>query len=89
MANYEKASSLFREAIRRSKDHFPASHNNLGVTLALLGHFSDAEREFEIALEQSSSKYDDAVHNLALCRSRLNSARVEPLALTMSDLTTR
>jgi Tfp pilus assembly protein PilF len=77
---------LFREAINRSKDHLPASHNNLGVTLALLGRFPEAEREFEIALEQTSSKYDDALYNLALCRSRLNSARAKRLALTSTDV---
>ena len=71
--DYEKALSLFSEAINRSKDHFPSGHNNVGVTFALLGRLTEDEREFEIALEQTSHRYDDARHNLAVCRSKLNS----------------
>jgi tetratricopeptide (TPR) repeat protein len=67
--DYERAAGLFREAIARSREKFPAGHNNLGVMLALTGRVTDAEREFEIALRESSSGFDDAAYNLSLCRA--------------------
>ncbi|MBD0369672.1 MAG: tetratricopeptide repeat protein [Pyrinomonadaceae bacterium] len=66
---YEKAINLFRETIARSKERFPAGHNNLGVMLALAGRVQEAEREFEIALRQASDGFEDASYNLKLCRS--------------------
>jgi tetratricopeptide (TPR) repeat protein len=69
--DYERAATLFREAIARSKERFPAGHNNLGVVLALAGNISEAEREFEIALKQASAPFEDAAYNLNLCRSLL------------------
>ncbi len=47
----------------------PASHNNLGVMLARLGFLKEAEKEFVIALKHSEGAFDDAAHNLKLCRS--------------------
>ena len=65
------AAGHFREAIRRSKDRFPASHNNLGVMLARAGRLSEAEREFEAALRQSDVPFEEAAGNLKLCRRLL------------------
>ncbi|HEX8748555.1 MAG TPA: tetratricopeptide repeat protein, partial [Pyrinomonadaceae bacterium] len=67
--DYERAANLFREAITRSKERFPAGHNNLGVMLALSGRVTDAEREFEIALREAGGGFDDAAYNLSLCRA--------------------
>jgi hypothetical protein len=39
--------------------------------LARLGNLKDAQHEFEIALRQSGGDFDDASHNLELCRSLL------------------
>jgi hypothetical protein len=36
--------------------------------LALSGRVTEAGREFEIALRQSPSGFDEAAHNLELCR---------------------
>lgn len=67
---FEKAAVLFREAAARDGEHAPASHNNLGVMLARLGLLKEAEQEFLIALKASNGRFDDATHNLNLCRSR-------------------
>ncbi|HEX8116073.1 MAG TPA: tetratricopeptide repeat protein, partial [Pyrinomonadaceae bacterium] len=67
----EKAAAHFREAIKRSKERFPASHNNLGVMLARAGRLSEAEREFEAALRQSDAPFEEAAQNLKLCRKLL------------------
>ncbi len=69
--DYEGADALFREAIARSGQAFPASHNNLGVALALAGRLEMAEQEFAVALRQSRGAFGEAAHNLKLCRSRL------------------
>jgi Flp pilus assembly protein TadD len=69
--DYAGASTLFREAIARSRQQFPASHNNLGVVLALAGRLSMAEQEFEAALKQSRGVLAEAAHNLRLCRAAL------------------
>lgn len=70
-SDYEGAEALFREAIARSRRQFPASHNNLGVALALAGRLSMAEREFEVALKQERGSFEEAAHNLRLCRAAL------------------
>lgn len=66
---FQKAATLFREAAARAGEHVPASHNNLGVMLAQLGFFKEAEQEFIFALKASKGRFDDAAHNLNLCRS--------------------
>ena len=66
---FQKAATLFREAAARAGEHVPASHNNLGVMLAHLGFLKEAEQEFIIALKASDGRFDDAAHNLNLCRS--------------------
>lgn len=67
----EAAAASFKEAIARSKDRFPASHNNLGVALARMGRLPEAKREFETALSQADGEFNEATHNLKLCRSLL------------------
>lgn len=69
--DYEGADTLFREAIARSRRRFPASHNNLGVALALAGRLSMAEQEFELALKGARGAFGEAAHNLRLCRAAL------------------
>ncbi len=76
----EKAAAHFREAIRRSKERFPASHNNLGVMLARAGRLNEAEREFEAALRQSDAPFEEAAQNLKLCRRLLNGQSKEGAA---------
>ena len=66
---FEKAATLFREAASRDGEHVAASHNNLGVMLARLGFMNKAEQEFLIALKVANGRFDDATHNLNLCRS--------------------
>jgi Tfp pilus assembly protein PilF len=65
------AAEHFREAIKRSKEKFPASHNNLGVMLARAGRLAEAEHEFEAALRQSDVPFEEATNNLKLCRRLL------------------
>ena len=72
---FEKAAVLFREAAARDGEHAPASHNNLGVMLARLGFLKEAEQEFLIALKSANGRFDDATHNLNLCRSLTASAK--------------
>jgi hypothetical protein len=50
--------------------------------LAQMGRFSEARREFEIALEQERGKYEDARRNLALCESLLTTSASAQLILT-------
>ena len=71
---YQMAAESFRKALMHPGLHLPASHNNLGVMLARLGNLKDAQHEFEIALRQSGGDFDDASHNLKLCRSLLTTA---------------
>ena len=66
---FQKAAMLFREAAERAGEHVPASHNNLGVMLAQLGFLKEAEQEFIFALKASDGRFEDAAHNLNLCRS--------------------
>lgn len=86
--DYERAAGLFRDAIARSRERFPAGHNNLGVMLALAGRVSEAEREFEIALKQASSGFEDAAYNLNLCRSLMSREKQAAFAsLKVADST--
>jgi Flp pilus assembly protein TadD len=86
--DYVAAATSFKEAIARSKAQFPASHNNLGVSLAKLGRLSEAEREFESAVKQSDGKFDEAAHNLKLCRALLASPEKPQLGLLKTVETT-
>ena len=72
---FKKAAALFREAAARAGEHVPASHNNLGVMLARLGHLKEAEQEFIVALKASDGRYEDAAHNLNLCRQKTQKAQ--------------
>jgi len=63
------AAALFSAAVASADGHFPASHNNLGVMLARGGRLAEAEREFEVALRQAGGEFQEATHNLELCRS--------------------
>ena len=72
----KKAAELFRNAAAREGRHVPASHNNLGVVLARLGFMKEAENEFVIALKSSDGVFEDAAHNLKLCRSLMNSGNL-------------
>jgi tetratricopeptide (TPR) repeat protein len=86
---YRAATESFRNALKHPGLHVPASHNNLGVMLARLGSLKDAQHEFEKALRQSGGDFDDAAHNLKLCRSLLtatSSRRVT--AFRVSEATT-
>src|SRR5688500_10426392 len=67
--DFKKAAALFRDAASREGQHVAASRNNLGVMLARLGFLKEAEKEFEIALKETKGRFDDAAHNLKLCRS--------------------
>ena len=71
---FRKAAELFRNAAARKGQHVAASHNNLGVMLARLGQFKEAEKEFVVALNSAGGSFDDAAHNLRLCRSLMNVA---------------
>jgi tetratricopeptide (TPR) repeat protein len=72
---FQKAAMLFREAATRTGEHVPASHNNLGVMLARMGFLKEAEQEFIVALKASDGRFDDAIHNLNLCRSLTATAK--------------
>lgn len=67
--DYEGAIESYRRALATKEGPFPACHNNLGVIMAMLGRLSEAEREFDIAVKQSKGRFDDAQHNLHLCRN--------------------
>ena len=71
---FQKAADLFRDAATQEGEHAAASHNNLGVMLATLGFLKEAEKEFVIALKSSDGAFEDAAHNLKLCRSLMNVA---------------
>jgi len=77
---YEVAAEYFKKALKHPGLHVPASHNNLGVMLAQLGSLKEAQHEFEIALRQTEGAFDDAVHNLKLCRSLLTAAGPKQVA---------
>lgn len=67
--DYEGAMESYRRALVHKDGPFPACHNNLGVVMAILGRMGDAEREFDMAVKQSKGRFNDATHNLHLCRS--------------------
>ena len=71
------ATRLFRLATLSEGAHGAASHNNLGVTLALQGNFKEAKIEFQLALAQTEGAYPDAEHNLGLCHLMLQTADVQ------------
>ena len=77
-SDYEKAATHFAEAI--TWEASPASHNNLGVVLALKGRLDEAEREFELALREAGGAFPDAANNLKLCQSLLKASAKDPLA---------
>lgn len=72
--NLELAARLFKEAGLRSGEHTASSHNNLGVMLARMGRLHEAEKEFGVALRQAGGQFNEASHNLQLCRSLLVTA---------------
>ena len=72
--DYQAAAKSFKKALSLTGPHVPASHNNLGVMLARVGRLANARREFEIALRQAGGSFDDAAHNLKLCRALLNAS---------------
>ncbi|MGI8732543.1 MAG: tetratricopeptide repeat protein [Pyrinomonadaceae bacterium] len=78
--DHKAAAAFFKEAISRSRDRFPASHNNLGVALARMGRLREAQREFETALRYADGEFDVAIHNLNLCRFLLASSAKAQLA---------
>lgn len=82
--DHKSAATHFREAIVHARDRFPASRNNLGVALARMGLFQEAQREFEKALREADGEFDEATHNLKLCNSLLtSSAKAQPVSLRM------
>lgn len=72
---FEKAAALFKEAASRAGKHVPASHNNYGVMLVLLGFPKEGEKEFDNALKASDGRLAEAAFNLNLCRSLTSSLR--------------
>lgn len=80
----KQAAALFREAASLSGEHVPASHNNLGVMLARLGFMKEAEAEFVIALKETNGDFNDAAHNLNLCRS-FNAYAINDRGLTLTE----
>jgi tetratricopeptide (TPR) repeat protein len=77
---YRAAAEYFRNALKHPGLHVPASHNNLGVMLARLGSLKDAKDEFEKAVLQSGGDFDDAAHNLKLCRFLLTATSSRQVA---------
>ena len=73
----KQAAGLFRDAAARGGRHVPASRNNLGVMLARLGFLKEAENEFVIAIKSSDGVFEDAAHNLKLCRSLLSHEKAQ------------
>ena len=67
----ELAAALFRKAVNRPGEHVISSHNNLGVMLARMRQLKEAEKEFAIAVRLSNGEFEDAAHNLDLCRRLL------------------
>jgi tetratricopeptide (TPR) repeat protein len=85
--DYERAATHFRDAI--TSETSQASHNNLGVVLALKGHLHEAETEFELALKQAGGAFADVNNNLKLCRSLLKAPTKDPLAALKVLATTK
>jgi tetratricopeptide (TPR) repeat protein len=61
---YDRAEPLLREIVRH-RGSFADMHNMLGVILHQHGHFSDAEKQFELALAVNPA-YTEAALNLAV-----------------------
>src|ERR1700752_2253012 len=72
--DFETAMRLFKRAAASDGPHVAASHNNLGVMLALMGQLNAAEKEFLIALRQTEGRLPDAAHNLKLCHALMQTA---------------
>jgi tetratricopeptide (TPR) repeat protein len=68
-SDYGEAATHFSGALIGETS--PASHNNLGVMLALSGRLLEAEKEFEAALREAGGAFADAAHNLKQCRTLL------------------
>jgi tetratricopeptide (TPR) repeat protein len=81
--NLDTAVRLFGEAAATSGPHTASSHNNLGVMLARMGRLPEAEKEFDVALRQAGGQFDEATHNLALCRSLQATAEMRFEELTL------
>src|SRR5262245_19812091 len=56
----QNAAALFRKALNRSGEHVIATHTNLGVMLARMNRFKEAETEFAIAVRLSHGEFSDA-----------------------------
>ena len=63
------AEEHLREALARSASRLPAAHNNLGVVLARTGRLREAEREFGLAVKKADGRFEEAAHNLSVCRA--------------------
>lgn len=70
--DFNAAADFYHRSLKQLKNNLPAAHNNLGVIMASYGQLEEAQREFEIALNQSRGKFGDARDNLARCRERLS-----------------
>jgi Flp pilus assembly protein TadD len=68
--DFAGAEADFRNSIVYKSIDSAWSHNNVGVLLALRGDLSEAQKEFETALEASAGKLIEARNNLEYCRSR-------------------
>ena len=66
--DYQSAAAAFRAAINNNSVAIAASHNNLGVILAIDRNFAAAEKEFETALRESNGEFIEAKNNLEFCR---------------------
>jgi len=62
--NSEREAACYREALRLRPD-YPEAHNNLAVTLRVLGQLEEAEQHYRAALRLRAG-YPDAHHNLAV-----------------------
>ena len=68
--DFAGAEADFRNSIVYKSIDSAWSHNNVGVLLALRGDLSEAQKEFETALEASAGKLIEARSNLEYCRRR-------------------
>jgi Flp pilus assembly protein TadD len=68
--DFAGAEAAFRNSIIYKSIDSAWSHNNVGVLLVLRGDLSEAQKEFEKALEASAGKLIEARNNLEYCRSR-------------------
>jgi len=68
--DFTGAEADFRNSIVYKSIDSAWSHNNVGVLLALRGVLSEAQKEFETALEASGGKLIEARNNLEYCRNK-------------------